>query len=218
MARDYLEEIRKVQPEGPYLLGGFSGGGITAFEMAQQLEAAGDKAAALVLLDTPITHTPSANFLQRTLILGTRFKREGFRFLIEWPRKRIAWERERRRQNRAPEQRDLAPAEFRSEMIQDGFLEALNHYELRPYFGKMTLFRPPLDTTYILPGGIVADCYREIQDTNNHWTPFAKGGMDCIEVTGDHDSMVLEPHVRVLGDKVCQVLSDAQDAIAQSKL
>lgn len=217
MARDYLEEIRKVQPEGPYLLGGFSGGGITAFEMAQQLESTGDQTAALILLDTPITQTPSANLLQRVLILGTRFKREGLSFLLEWPRKRIAWERERRRQSRSPEKRDLAPAEFRSEMIQDGFLEALNHYELRPYFGKMTLFRPPLDTTYSLPGGVIADCYREIQDSNNHWTPFAKGGIDCIEVPGDHDSMVLEPHVRVLGDKVCQVLSDAQDAIAQLK-
>lgn len=217
MARDYLEEIRKVQPEGPYLLGGFSGGGITAFEMAQQLEAAGEKAAAVVLLDTPITHAPSANLLQRLWIVGIRLKRDGFRFLLEWPRKRLAWERKRRQQQNSPEERNLAPAEFRSELIQDGFIEALNHYELRPYSGKMTLFRPPIDTTFKLPGGVIADCYREIQDPYNHWTPFAKGGIDCFEVTGDHDSMVLEPHVRVLGDKVCQVLSDAQDALANPK-
>ncbi|HEX2679345.1 MAG TPA: SDR family NAD(P)-dependent oxidoreductase, partial [Polyangiales bacterium] len=37
MARDYLAELRAVQPHGPYLLGGFSGGGIAAYEMARQL-------------------------------------------------------------------------------------------------------------------------------------------------------------------------------------
>ncbi|MCC5863482.1 MAG: SDR family NAD(P)-dependent oxidoreductase, partial [Gammaproteobacteria bacterium] len=31
MATDYLEEIRQIQPHGPYLLGGFSGGGVTAY-------------------------------------------------------------------------------------------------------------------------------------------------------------------------------------------
>jgi len=215
MARDYLEEIRKVQPQGPYLLGGFSGGGITAFEMAQQLKASGEDTSALILLDTPITHAPSANLLQRLLILGMRAKRGGFGFLLEWPRKRLAWERKRRQQSRAPEERDLAPAEFRSELIQDGFIEALNHYQLRPYAGKITLFRPPLDSTFHLPGGVIADRYREIQDANNHWNSFALGGIDSFEVPGDHDSMVLEPHVRVLGDKVGQVLRAAQDEISR---
>ena len=40
MASAYLDEIRSVQPKGPYLIGGFSGGGITAFEMAHQLREA----------------------------------------------------------------------------------------------------------------------------------------------------------------------------------
>eukprot|EP00494_Astrolonche_serrata_P016437 UN16603 len=34
MASDYIAEIKTVQPEGPYILGGFSGGGITAYEIA----------------------------------------------------------------------------------------------------------------------------------------------------------------------------------------
>ncbi len=37
----YLTDIRKIQPEGPYLLGGYSFGGLVAYEMAQQLKAAG---------------------------------------------------------------------------------------------------------------------------------------------------------------------------------
>ena len=53
MARDYLAELRTVQPHGPYLLGGFSGGGITAYEMARQLLAEGESVPLIVMLDTP---------------------------------------------------------------------------------------------------------------------------------------------------------------------
>ena len=42
MARDYIAEMRTVQPNGPYLLGGFSGGGITAYEMTRQLREVGE--------------------------------------------------------------------------------------------------------------------------------------------------------------------------------
>ena len=58
MARDYLKELRTVQPHGPYLLGGFSGGGITAYEMAQQLLAEDEETALLVMLDTNVPGTP----------------------------------------------------------------------------------------------------------------------------------------------------------------
>src|SRR5262249_16494310 len=36
IAADYLKDIQAVQPEGPYFLGGFSVGGMIAFELAQQ--------------------------------------------------------------------------------------------------------------------------------------------------------------------------------------
>ncbi len=51
MAADYLKGVRTVQPDGPYLLGGWSLGGIVAFEMAQQLRAQGEEVALLALLD-----------------------------------------------------------------------------------------------------------------------------------------------------------------------
>ncbi|WP_437613917.1 amino acid adenylation domain-containing protein [Sorangium sp. So ce834] len=51
MAEAYCEELRRVQPEGPYLLGGWSMGGVVAFEMARVLERGGRRVAAVVLLD-----------------------------------------------------------------------------------------------------------------------------------------------------------------------
>jgi thioesterase domain-containing protein len=65
MARDYLVELRRVQPAGPYLIGGFSGGGITAYEMAQQLCAAGEEVAFLALLDSAPPHPLALRLSER---------------------------------------------------------------------------------------------------------------------------------------------------------
>ncbi|HMI17032.1 MAG TPA: amino acid adenylation domain-containing protein, partial [Bradyrhizobium sp.] len=59
MAAHYVQEIRSFQPEGPYYLGGYSMGGLIAFEMAQQLHRLGQRVALLVLFDTmPICVIP----------------------------------------------------------------------------------------------------------------------------------------------------------------
>jgi oxalate---CoA ligase len=52
MAAYYLEEIVAVQPEGPYLLFGYSFGGLVAYEMARQLNEQGRQVALLALGDT----------------------------------------------------------------------------------------------------------------------------------------------------------------------
>jgi acetoacetyl-CoA synthetase len=52
MAASYIAEIRRVQPEGPYSLIGYSFGGMVAFEIAQQLNRAGHAIELLCLLDT----------------------------------------------------------------------------------------------------------------------------------------------------------------------
>ena len=52
MASHYIAEIRRKQPNGPYYLGGYSGGGVVAFEMAKQLVAAGERIGSLVFLDS----------------------------------------------------------------------------------------------------------------------------------------------------------------------
>ncbi|MFE5596777.1 amino acid adenylation domain-containing protein [Streptomyces sp. NPDC056549] len=52
MAAAYIEQIRSVQPSGPYHLVGYSFGGTVAHEIAVQLQAAGEQVAALVVLDT----------------------------------------------------------------------------------------------------------------------------------------------------------------------
>lgn len=52
MAGAYVAEIRRLQPRGPYSLGGYCSGAYVALEMARQLEEAGEEIGALVVFDT----------------------------------------------------------------------------------------------------------------------------------------------------------------------
>ena len=53
LARDYLAAIREVQPSGPYLLAGWSTGGIFAYEMTRQLLDDGEQVEKLLMIDSP---------------------------------------------------------------------------------------------------------------------------------------------------------------------
>lgn len=57
MAARYVKEVQRVQPEGPYRIGGWSFGGVVAYEMAQQLTAAGMQVSSLVMLDASLPFT-----------------------------------------------------------------------------------------------------------------------------------------------------------------
>jgi acyl transferase domain-containing protein/thioesterase domain-containing protein/acyl carrier protein/SAM-dependent methyltransferase len=52
MAADYTRLLRERQPEGPYLVGGWSMGGVVAFEIANQLQAAGQEVSLVALIDS----------------------------------------------------------------------------------------------------------------------------------------------------------------------
>jgi thioesterase domain-containing protein len=58
MAAIHVAEVRKVQPHGPYRLGGYCFGGVIAFEMAQQLRDQGEVVERLVLVDTSLRNAP----------------------------------------------------------------------------------------------------------------------------------------------------------------
>lgn len=200
-AHDYLEEVRAVQPHGPYLLGGFSGGGITAYEMAQQLLAAGEQVAMLVLLDSPLPTRSVVGRLDRAKIQWQRARREGPGYVLGWLRRRARWEWERLQRRFGKAEAELEPAtataSFHSQAVEAAFRTALTRYQVRPLPVATWLFRPALDRTYDLGGGRFANRHRELVFPDNGWTPFVKS-LQVIETPGDHDSMVLEPNVRSL--------------------
>jgi len=74
LAAEYVEAVREVQPYGPYALGGFCLGGPIAAEMANQLAAAGEETAALILLDPRF---PRPGGLRYSAWLARRRARQG---------------------------------------------------------------------------------------------------------------------------------------------
>jgi acyl transferase domain-containing protein/thioesterase domain-containing protein/4'-phosphopantetheinyl transferase EntD len=207
-AADYLRAIRTVQPQGPYYLGGFSGGGITALEMARQLRQAGEEVALLAMLDSIPSKLPELTRMDRLQMQWQNLRRHGWRYFAKWARDRWEWEYRKRH----PVARELTPAEFRSDQIEAAFRRSLARYETRVYPGRLDLFRPPLDETHRLWNGRIVDHQRTVRDPHNHWIPYFTDGVEVHLVTGDHDSMVLEPHVRVLAQKLRACLDRTQAA------
>jgi Thioesterase domain len=67
MAAAYIEALRTIQPEGPYFLGGFCGGGLIAFEVARQLRAAGQAVGFLLLIEAKDGPSPHRMRFRRSL-------------------------------------------------------------------------------------------------------------------------------------------------------
>ncbi|MFE3838036.1 type I polyketide synthase [Pseudogemmobacter sonorensis] len=201
-ARDYIAELRQVQPRGPYLVGGFSGGGLIAWEMARQLEAAGETVSLLTLLDTPLPMRPLLKRRDKALIKLAELRRKGPSYLVEWARNRWAWQR------RGRGDAGLRPeaAGFQGAAIEAAFRAALPGYDLPRRDGATLLIRPPLDLHWKVSGGLWVSSGREYVFEDNQLRQFAPA-LEVIEVPGDHDSMVLEPNVRVMATRLKAALA-----------
>ncbi len=208
-ARDYLSEIRQRQPEGPYLLGGYSGGGVIAYEMAQQLRDAGQEVAVLAMLDSPLPVRPSLTRKDKALIKLAEFRRKGPGYAVQWLRDRRAWQQAQR--GSAGPAQAVDSSSFNDDKISSAFLSAMTSYATPTWDGPMTLFRPPLDYHWQVSGGRWVTAAKEYVYPDNDWTRYA-ARMEVIEVPGDHENMVLAPNVTVLAQELREVIARALDA------
>lgn len=209
MAADYLAEMRLVQEKGPYLIGGFSGGGITALELAHQLNLRGEEVQLLVFLDTPLPVRPSLGKWDKLAIHRQNLGEQGVGYLRTWAENRLRWEVGKWRRRKGGAVVEPTNSDFHSAAIESAFREALQDYQLRSYPGKITLFRPKLDQKYRLSGGRVVSSDLEFVVADNGWTPWA-ASLEVHEVPGNHDSMVLEPNVRTLAAKLAACIEAAE--------
>ncbi len=213
-ARDYIAEMRAVQPHGPYLLGGFSGGGITAYEIAHQLEALGEQVALLVMLDTPLPVRRALTARDRLTIQWHDLKAGGLRYPATWLLRRIRWEIARRRSGADVVNTPAAADAFHNEAIEAAFLTAVDSYPMRPWGGRLRLFRPPLQGKWQVAEGRWVDHQRAYVLADNDWGSWVDD-LSVVEVPGDHDSMVLEPNVRVLAARMAKAIAEAEEALDQ---
>ncbi len=214
-ARDYIAEMKQVQPDGPYLLGGFSGGGITAYEIARQLEAAGEQVALVAMLDTPLPQRRALSRADRLRIQLQNLRSKGLTYPLIWARNRVAWELQKRRTPQASEG-TVAGQQFHDAEIEAAFLRAVARYPMHAWDGNLALFRPPLAGKWDMGNGRLVDAERAYVFADNDWGQWVPG-VTVFEVPGDHDSMVLEPNVRILATRLKTSIAAAETAAATPK-
>jgi acyl-CoA synthetase (AMP-forming)/AMP-acid ligase II/thioesterase domain-containing protein len=128
LATLYLTAIRRVQPAGPYQLAGFSFGGVVAWEMAQQLRAAGERTAVVVLLDTFMYRAVGRDPLRWARYQLQQVRERGLAHVVSALRVRRTVEG-----SGAVHAMETRNAAFRR--------LAKSQYQPRPYPGKVLLFR-----------------------------------------------------------------------------
>jgi thioesterase domain-containing protein len=208
MAQLYVDEILKLQPKGPYHLGGMCFGGAIAFEMAQQIGAMGEKVDLLVLIDTWM---PSSRLLQRfiSLLHPLFFIAQGIgrhsRALAGLhPREWLVYLRKKLRIIKEMiVKKDLYRGD-RSILYENAVTaanyEALSAYEPRPYPGKVHLI--------LAEDRVVKPAF----DTRMEWAKLAQGGYsDCWLRGEDSGLLFVEPNVAALADSLTVVLGDRVD-------
>jgi thioesterase domain-containing protein len=200
MASWYLGQIRQVQASGPYFLGGYSFGGVVAFEMAQQLAAAGEEVALLVLFDAADYNAPLRRYsLVDRIDLEWQSRafsspQEILTHLLHAAAHRLKAILGRRLQDilfllQRLTIRKAAPLSA-LEQVQLSNRNALSLYTLNPYQGQITLFRAEdPDDGYIHP-------------IDNGWTKYAQGGLQIYKIPGQHQEIFSQPNVGVLAEKL----------------
>ncbi|MEN9568100.1 MAG: hypothetical protein RLZZ69_3296, partial [Cyanobacteriota bacterium] len=207
MASSYLEEIKLVQPRGPYFMAGHSFGGFVAFEMAQQLSRQGETVAVLALFDCfgPNGYDKST-FPQRLSIhlnnlseLSFREKLAYFTDRFEYAlQSKIPWSWQQKYLKlinlmNSPEQKLIS-------QIQNLNFQANQQYTPTVYEGKLTLFRARVRQAY------------GYFDPYGGWQGIALGGIDIDEIPGSHTSLLLKSeNSQILAEKLKPILANFTD-------
>jgi amino acid adenylation domain-containing protein len=202
VAARYVAELLEAQPEGPYLLGGLSYGGLVAFEMAQQLQAQGRQVELLALFDTvcvghALQFSLGARLRHHVQVLLRGKAENSGAYLREKAAglsvrlKRRLWQAVHHATNRVSLP---MPAALRERGVAD--YVAQHAYQPRPYPGAVALFR-------------ARDTLRPAADRCLGWDQVALAGVTVYDVPGNHTALVYEPHVRVLADHLRGALDRA---------
>jgi amino acid adenylation domain-containing protein len=172
MAADYLRAVRDEQPTGPYRLLGFCFGGIVAYEMAQQLVAAGEDVSLLVMMDTVLAGTFRRRRMRKFV---RRLKRRG----------RSGADEVRQRLGLPAIDASLTDADRLGRRRVQVFANVASRYEVRPYPGRAVLLRP---------ASTFAEHAQYLIDPTYGWGERV-GRLEIHDVPGAHVTHLQRPHV-----------------------
>lgn len=219
MAARYLSEVRQVQPEGPYYLGGWCLGGTIGYEMTKLLEAEGEKVAWLGMIQT-----------RHTDYWASRDEAMALRRLAWRTADRLASETENLSELRGKAKVKLVSEKARRAVMRswakveiDGprhsyvtelaasnacdaaHLKAYWAYEPEPYDGKVTILYSSSQPHGVEP------------DPTLGWAPLLRGEVDLYEIPGHHGNVIHGERIPVVADIMRKTI-EAAEAAASSAL
>lgn len=232
MVSYYIDQIRQIQPQGPYYLGGLCAGGVLAFEIACQLQAQGQAVALVALIDATDVQAPPPvvgtagqrlNSLTTALEAGeTRSKLARLTYLLQTVARKaknvISYEvqlQTERVQNqikmtlyRYHLDRGMELPQFLSNIpVITVYRFARKDYSPeRVYQGQLLLLRATEPLIFDHP--VIDDTpFREkTSDPLFGWGHRSTAGIDVHDIPGGHSSMLQEPQVEVMADKLLTFL------------
>jgi thioesterase domain-containing protein/NAD(P)-dependent dehydrogenase (short-subunit alcohol dehydrogenase family) len=213
MAAAYVEEIRTVQPSGPYFLGGGSMGGTVALEMAQQLQAKAERVALVAMFDTYGPHyfefyapnevrgRSSSQALDAVRHHARKLQalsaREGYDYIQSRASARVHdkykhWMCSVYRLAGLP-----LPHTLRYFALERLNVDMLLKYVPETYTGRIVLFR-----ALVQPDGVY-------QEPMLGWSSIARGPFEVVNIPGTHNNLIEQP---ILGQRLRIALQQAQQA------
>jgi amino acid adenylation domain-containing protein len=204
MAAHYIEEIRRVQPSGPYFLGGYSFGGMIAYEMAQQLKAQGQDGTVVVLFDTlcpppPGSQVPQAAVSHSSVLVDFFRIPAAEKLAYLWRVLTVPHRVIKRMLHVARLPRIV-------KKVRKACFQAQADYKPQPYSGRVILFR----SSHKPLGQVV--------DPRAGWNTYAAQGLEIYEITGNHENILLEPQVRLVAKQLRTCLDETNGATAKGQV
>ncbi len=205
MAAHYIQEIKTLQPNGPYFLGGYSFGGAVAFEMARQLHEQGEQIGIMVILDSCRPgYSWQSSFLKRIFLHLSNIVQQGPAYLWQTAVRWSYW-RKHHLQNRYKRYLEATlgiPDTDKHLQIIDANTQAISKYIYQVYPGRVILLRTEDQNR----DEAVGTQY----DPQFGWGDLVAGALDIYYLPGSHLSLLREPHVQVLAEKLRHCLIQAQ--------
>jgi len=207
MVHAYLAEIQSLQAEGPYTILGECGGGIIAYEIAQQLQSRGQRVASLILMDTPRPQA-SMDINKRIRYFFTFFPGNYYVEALRYHRERLRALQGKDKLsyflNKVSRAFTDAPGILKAlvskapnryiEYVQRSYTRAIYRYRPKPYYGNITL--------------LVNDAAKQ-SSPQLGWEDLIKGEIEFYTLPGDHTSYIRD-NVRITAEKIKECLEKAE--------
>ncbi|MDD4856817.1 MAG: thioesterase domain-containing protein, partial [Candidatus Krumholzibacteria bacterium] len=209
MAAHYVEEIKKIQPEGPYYIGGRCLGAYVALEMANRLHDRGDKIGMLAILDSywmpqePLSRARGIVFHLKNL------SARGFRDKLSY-----IWEYSGYRLIKTGIQltKIVSGLCFRFGRPVPGLIR---NFYINVYIPQMHEMAEKKYTPPVYPGLITFfQATAEVErDPRVFWGKLTSEGIEVIMVPATHKDILIEPNVQVLAERMRHVIEKTREEI-----